>query len=171
MDLQRPDPSRSRRLAAAVAFGALGVALVLLVKPYLAGARGGGHPSTAPAESRAADAEAQKAVAWREDYAAAFAEAGERKMPVLLRFTASWCVPCRVMDANVFPDERVMDAVSERVIPLMIDIDREGSADIARRYGVSGVPTLLLINPSGKELARAGFMSAEQLVAFLRASR
>ena len=148
----------------------LGLALVPLVGPNLASARGGGGPSTAPvaAATSPSDRDAAKDIAWREDYAAALREAQEKDRSVLLRFTASWCAPCRVMDARVFPDERVKSAIADRVVPVKIDADREESAEVAQRYGVGGIPTLILVDAGGKELARGGFMSAEQLVEFLR---
>lgn len=107
---------------------------------------------------------------WQTNYKEALALAAERNRPVLLRFTAEWCVPCQVMDRSVFADRQVQAALAEHVIPLKLDIDEERSADVARRFGVRGIPTLLLVDAGGEELARGGFMSAEALEEFLRRS-
>ena len=115
--------------------------------------------------------EADAAEVWLESFDAALAEAADKKVPVLVRFTASWCNPCRMMDARVWPDARVKAAIAERAVPLLIDIDEDANAEVLRRYGVRGVPTLLLVSANGDELARGGFMSAEKVVAFLRKHR
>ncbi len=107
---------------------------------------------------------------WQTDFDKALALAAERNRPALLRFTAKWCPPCQVMDQSVFPNPDVKQALSERVIPVILDIDQDQNADLAWRYRVQGFPTMILIDANGKVLNRAGFMSAEGLLEFLPAS-
>lgn len=107
---------------------------------------------------------------WQTDFDKALALAAERNRPALLRFTAQWCPPCQVMDRSVFPNPDVKQALSERVIPVILDIDQDQNADLAWRYRVQGIPTMILIDANGKVLNRAGFMSAEGLLEFLPAS-
>lgn len=167
MNHQRTMITRTKQLIVAGAVAAIGLVLLTFVRPDSTDARGG-EPAIATVEPSKADAAPQQAaVAWREDFSAALVEAAEKNRPALLRFTAAWCTPCRVMDASVLPDERVISALADRVIPVKIEAGREESADVAHRYGVVGIPTLVLVDPSGKEFARGGFMSAEQLVEFL----
>jgi len=169
-----------------LALAGLVVVSALRIGPDFGNARAGdeapageapARPATQPAvsaESGEADTipkEADAAVVWLENFDAALAEAADKKVPVLVRFTASWCNPCRVMDARVWPDARVKAAIAERAIPLLIDVDEDANAEVVRRYGVRGVPTLLLVSANGDELARGRFMSAKELVAFLRKQR
>jgi thiol:disulfide interchange protein len=107
---------------------------------------------------------------WQTDFDKAIAIAAERKQPVLLRFTATWCAPCQIMERSVFPDARVKQLLAENVIPLKLDIDDEANAELAWRYKTAGIPTLILIDAEGKVLDRGGFMSAEEVVRFLRVS-
>lgn len=107
---------------------------------------------------------------WQTDFNKALALAAQRERPALLRFTAKWCPPCQVMDRSVFPRPEVKEAIADRVVPVVLDIDLEENQDLAWRYRVQGVPTLVLIDANGKVLNRAGFMSAEGLVKFLDAS-
>jgi len=74
------------------------------------------------------------------------------------------------MDQNVFPNQDVKAALAAHVVPLKLDIDQESNAEIARRYGIRGIPTLLLVDSQGNELDRGNFMSAEALVKFVRKS-
>jgi thioredoxin-related protein len=48
------------------------------------------------------------------------------------------------------------------------DIDEEPSQLLAQKYGVRGVPTLLLLDSTGKEIGRGGFMSSPETVKFLK---
>lgn len=105
---------------------------------------------------------------WQDDFDTALAAARSAKKPLLLRFTASWCVPCQVMDAAAWPDDQVQSLLAEKVIAMEVDVDREANRALLRRYRVTGVPTLLLLNPQGEETARSGFQSAEALREFLK---
>ncbi len=104
---------------------------------------------------------------WREGYEQALAESRETGRPVLIDFTASWCPPCRVMEADVWPDASVRDVIAQRVIPLQLDVDKPSSAPAAQRYGVQYIPTIILVDADGRELARDGFMTAAQMIAFI----
>lgn len=114
-----------------------------------------------------AQGKAESAITWRHDAASALASAREERKPALLRFTASWCPPCRVMDARVWPDEDLGELVNQSFMPIEIDIDAPGAAEFARDYRVRGVPALVILDSEGKELSRAGFMSVGQARAFL----
>lgn len=105
---------------------------------------------------------------WRTDLPAALAEAAKHNRAVLLRFTATWCAPCRVMDARVWTNPDVKAAVADKFITVKSDIDEEPSQILARKYGVRGVPALLHLDGTGKEIARSGFMSSPETVKFLK---
>jgi thiol:disulfide interchange protein len=104
-------------------------------------------------------------VPWRPSYQAALAEARETGRPVLVSFGATWCPWCRFMKHDVWPKPAVQRAVSTAFVPLEIDIDQDPIT--ASRYGIEAVPTLLVVDPSGTELRRSGFLDADDLVDFL----
>lgn len=108
--------------------------------------------------------------AWRGGYGEALAESARTGRPVLIDFTASWCPPCRVMEADVWPDADVCAAVADRVLPLQLDVDEPASAAAASRYGIQSIPTILLVDGTGTELARGSFMSAAGMVRFIEAN-
>ena len=110
----------------------------------------------------------ESAIAWRSDYPAALAEAQTSGKPVLIDFTASWCPPCKVMKHETWPDARVADAVNGVYIPLLIDVDEAKNAEVQRRYGVSSIPTILVVDSRGEVLNAGSFMSASELLKFLK---
>ena len=86
-------------------------------------------------------------VPWRHDFAAAQSESHTTHKPIFLCFTATWCGPCQEMKKTTWASrevERALDAYT----PEKIDVDEQ--PQLAKRYGVDSVPTLLILNDSGE---------------------
>jgi len=69
------------------------------------------------------------------------------------------------MTREVYSNKEFIE-FSRSQIFLRIFIDKDaGAKELARRYGVEGLPTLIIFNPEGREVDRiSGFMSAEDLM-------
>lgn len=67
---------------------------------------------------------------------------------VLVDFWAGWCAPCKMLSPVI---ESVADAYGETVKVAKVDVDAEG--ELAVRYGIMGIPTVLLFR-DGKEVKR-----------------
>lgn len=114
------------------------------------------------------DAGGPEVVPWRTDLQAALEEATRSNKPVLAYFTASWCPPCQRMKSTTWQDLSVARAL-EAWVPVKLDVDQH--RDLARRYQINGVPTLLILSAGGTVgQARSGYASAEELVAWLSRS-
>lgn len=106
-------------------------------------------------------------IPWRTDYAAALAESQMAGKPLLLDFTANWCPPCLVMKHEVWPQPEIRDAIVAHYIPVLLDVDKPGSADAARRYGVSRIPAVFVVNGDGEVLRSGAFKNKTQMLEFL----
>jgi thioredoxin 1 len=68
-------------------------------------------------------------------------------VPVLVDFGADWCAPCKVQ-------ARILDRVAEESGSVMVAmVDADECPELAARFGVRGLPTLIAFH-RGKETAR-----------------
>lgn len=148
-----------RRLGTALFWGALLLAVAAFRWPMVKGTSY--KVTNTPASS----------VAWRTDFEATLAEASESEKPLLVDFSASWCPPCLVMKHDVWPDPAVSEAVHGGYVPVLLDIDDPKNAPVAERYGIIGVPSVLVVDPGGRVLRRGGYMTTSEVSAFLGAAR
>jgi len=79
--------------------------------------------------------------------------------PVLIDFFATWCGPCKTLAPIL---KQVKDSLGERITILKIDVDK--NQELAAKYQVRGVPTMVLYQ-NGKQLWRqSGVLSKEEIL-------
>ena len=86
----------------------------------------------------------------------------DQKLPVLVDYWAEWCGPCKMI-APVL-DEIAQDYEGKlKICKLNIDENEK----TAPKYGVRGIPTLMLFKNGSVEATKVGALSKSQLTAFL----
>jgi thiol:disulfide interchange protein len=105
------------------------------------------------------------AIEWRTNLDAALAEARQDGKQVVVDFTADWCPPCIAMKHDVWPDVEVARVVASGYVPVLIDTDRDAAT--TARYGVSGIPTVLVLDATGAVIRNGAPLTASGMVSFL----
>ncbi len=110
-------------------------------------------------------------ITWAEDFASAQRQADVSDKPIILYFTATWCVPCRVMKRQVWADSQVMKLVNAEFVPVAIDVDEPKNADVMAAYNIKGSPVTIVCDSHGKALNwRAGGISKSVFLELLDSS-
>ena len=91
-------------------------------------------------------------IEWAEDMNEAELLAESTDKNLMLFFTGTWCVPCKVMKRQVFADKQVASAVNSKVVPVIIDVDDPKSKEIVERYKAGVTPITLFIDANGDVL-------------------
>jgi thioredoxin 1 len=75
-------------------------------------------------------------------------------MKKILRFTASWCQPCKGLAMNLMS--------ADLDIPIEV-IDIDAYSEVAVEYGIRSVPTLVMLDENIEVKRSSGVMTVQQL--------
>ncbi|HMA62252.1 MAG TPA: cytochrome c biogenesis protein CcdA [bacterium] len=104
---------------------------------------------------------------WKKYEQEAYQEALADEKPIILDFTAEWCVKCKELEEITFKDPQVVE-LSKNYHLFKVDLTRRGtqrSEKIRKKFDIKGLPTIIFISPQGRErrdLRVFGFLEPEK---------
>ena len=82
--------------------------------------------------------------------------------PVLVDFWAEWCGPCKMIGPSL---EEISEELGEKVTIAKLNIDE--NPDAPARYGVRGIPTMILFKNGAAAATKVGAAPKSQLKGWL----
>jgi len=159
----------------------LGVILVVYGALMLVGAAAGGRDTlqplrgvvmAGPAGGPAAQKASFRPIKTVADLDRELAAAKAAGRPVMLDFYADWCVYCKQLERDTFPDPAVQEALAAGVL-LKADVTANDEADKAllAHLGIPAPPAMIFYGPDGVERRNSrllGFMGAKEFADHVR---
>ncbi len=115
----------------------------------------------------------QPGIVWEPFSEQRMLDAKENGMPVLMDFYADWCIPCLELDRNTWTDPGVVQATKD-IVRMKVDLthfDSPESDALRKRFGISGVPTIVVVRGDGTEAVESrvvGFIPPKEFLAKLK---
>lgn len=107
------------------------------------------------------------AAEWETDFAKAATNAAKNNLFMLLDFSGSdWCGWCIKLDEEVFSKSDFKTYAGKNLVCVLLDFPqkkkqprtlKDQNAELAKKYGVRGFPSVIILSPDGKLVGKTGY--------------
>jgi thioredoxin-related protein len=84
---------------------------------------------------------------WEKDFETAKAKAVEQNKPLFVMMTATWCGPCKKLEAETLPNKRIQEALND-----FIWVQAFEDKDVESKYQCNGYPTLVFVDANSDKV-------------------
>ncbi len=103
------------------------------------------------------------------DYKHVLASAKASKKKIFIDAYASWCAPCKELQKVTFKDTKAASYFNKNFINMRIDVEKGEGVKLAKKWGISGLPTLLILDQNGHVLdSHIGYVDGNGLMEFAK---
>jgi thiol:disulfide interchange protein len=89
---------------------------------------------------------------------------------LLVKATAPWCGPCKMMNQTTFRDPRIEKWIKANGLAIELNVDQH--MDLAQKLNVQALPALIVFDGTGAEVQRTmGALDAETLLAWMNEAK
>ena len=81
----------------------------------------------------------------------------------ILKFYADWCGPCKMLSKTI-------DSIKEEIPFDIEEIDADNNSDMAVKYKIRGLPTMIIVDGDTEVKRHTGNMTADQVKEFVKVS-
>jgi len=84
-------------------------------------------------------------------------------VPVIIDAYAEWCAPCRVQSPIL---KEIASELQDKIRVIKIDVDK--NYEIANKFNIRGVPTIMIFKNGEMKYSQAGLHTKHQLMSVLQ---
>lgn len=105
-------------------------------------------------------------------FAEALKAARREKKMVFVDCYTSWCIPCAMMAAKIFPEKECGDYMNPRFVSVKFDMEKGEGKTLQPKWKCKAYPTFIVFNSDGTEVARlvGGSNTADEFIKKLAAA-
>ena len=79
----------------------------------------------------------------------------------ILKFYADWCGPCKMLS-------KIIESIKEEIPFEVEEIDADNNAEMAKKYNIRGLPTMIIVDGETEVKRNVGNMTADQVKEFVK---